>query len=111
MSDSTIPETINIQAVANQILSVTLDGQSCTINLFQKSTGMYLTLTVGTTVICSSVLVLDKSLIVDSGYRGFNGNLMMFDTQGSDMAAYTGLNDRFLLCYFTEDQLTEIKNG
>ena len=96
---------IPISALPNQQFSVTLTGQNCVINLYQKSTGVFLDLTVGDVIICQGALVLGQSLIVKNTYRGFVGNLMIMDTQGFTDPDYTGFGDRYQLYYVEESDL------
>lgn len=90
-------DTIPISATPSQTLSTTLNGQYCLISVRQKSTGVYLDLTVGTKVICAGAICLDRVGIVR--LAGFIGQLRFVDTQGTSDPDYTGFNARYKLTY------------
>ena len=90
---------ITIQPVASQTFSVSLGGQSCQINIYQKSTGLFIDVFVNNAAIITGVICLDETLIVRDAYLGFIGDLAFYDTQGSDDPYYTGLGSRWLLAY------------
>lgn len=86
-------------ATPSQALTVLLGGQSCSIKIFQKSTGMYLNLSVSDTPIVSGAICLDGVRIVRDAYLGFVGDLAFFDTQGDNDPTYDGLGVRYFLIY------------
>jgi hypothetical protein len=69
--------------VASQSVNVVLAGQPCTINVYAKSTGMFLDLLVNDVLIIAGVVCLDGVRIVRDLYLGFTGDLAIFDTQGA----------------------------
>lgn len=103
-----IPTTIN----PYQIITTSLGGQGCTINLYTKSifvpksspvlpipapplsspappayenvNPVFLDLYVGTTLIIGGVLALNNVPIVRDAYLGFLGDIMVIDTQGEE---------------------------
>lgn len=85
--------------VPNQTMTIFLGSQPCRINAYQKTTGLYLDLFVGSTTIVTGVLCLNTVRIVRRLYLGFVGDLAFFDTQGSSDPSYTGLGSRFVLAY------------
>lgn len=93
-------QVIPITAVASQTFSVQLAGQQCNIALHQKSTGLFMDLTLNGTLIVSAVLCLDRVYLVRYGYLGFQGNLAFIDTQGASDPTHDGLGSRFILAYF-----------
>lgn len=90
---------VPLVAVASQTLTVQLGGQPCRINVYQKSTGLYVDLYVSDQLIIGGVLALDRNRIVRSAYLGFLGDLEFADTQGREDPVSTGLGSRFLFCY------------
>lgn len=92
------------QPLPSQIIQITLNGQNCTINLYQKRAGMFLDLLVNNAPIIYGAICENLNLIVRSAYRGFVGDLIFIDnetsvpTQGVD-PIYTGLGFRFSLAY------------
>jgi len=92
-------KTIPMQAVPSQTLSVLLGSQNCQISVYQKSTGLYLDLSISNIPVISTVLCRDRTKLVRLAYRGFIGDLAFVDTQGYSEPDYTGLGARFALVY------------
>ena len=89
--------TIPLTATPSQTLSVTLTGQFCKMQIVQKSTGVFLSLTVGAVDVCNSSICLDRVSIVR--LPGLIGTLRFVDTQGVNDPEYTGFNTRYKLVY------------
>jgi hypothetical protein len=97
------------QAIPNQVLQVVLGGQACTIHIYQKSTGLYLDLSVNDALIIGGVLCLVGVKLVRSDYLGFAGDLAFFDTRPADppmvdgvppdQIVSSGLGGRYFLAY------------
>jgi hypothetical protein len=90
---------VPLDAVPNQSFNVTLSGQSCTLRIAQKTTGMFIDVLVANALIIGGVLCLDRTWIVRDTYLGFAGDLFFADTQGTTDPTYTGLGSRYLLIY------------
>lgn len=60
---------------------------------------MYMTLTVNTQTLLSTVICRNLVKIVRYGYLGFVGNLVFIDTQGDSDPTYDGLGSRYQLLY------------
>ena len=99
-------EQIPLVATASQTLSVQLGGQLCRINVYQKSTGLYLDLYVSDILVIGGVVCENFNPMVRSLYLGFRGDLYFWDNQGSMDPDYTGLDGRFLL--FWDDTLGNV---
>lgn len=99
-------KTIPLQAVPSQSLSVLLDQQNCQINVYQKSTGLFLDLSVNDVSIVSAVICRDRTLMVRQAYKGFSGDLCFADSQGTNDPDYTGLDGRYVLVYLEKGDLT-----
>ena len=82
-----------------QSLKVSLGGQSCQIEINQKSTGLFLSLYVNDAPIVLGVACRNGVRMVREAYRGFVGDLAFADTQGASDPSYPGLGDRFALAY------------
>ena len=82
-----------------QTLNIQLGGQACTINLYQKSTGLFCDLLVNGVVIVAGVICQNVNPIVRGAYLGFIGNLMFNDTQGKQDPSSPGLGSRYVLLY------------
>ena len=91
---------VSIQAVANQTVFVTLNGQNTQINIYQKdSYGLFVDLYSNNALIIAGVLAQNLRLIVISAYLGFIGDLTFYDNQGTSDPYYTGLGTRYSLVY------------
>lgn len=88
---------IPLAAIPSQVVSITLGTQACRIQVYQKSTGLYLDLYVNDTPIVLGALCLNATPLVQDTYFGFVGDLGWGDTQGEDDPDYTGLAGRFQL--------------
>jgi len=98
-------QQIPLQSVPNQSLSITLAGQNCRINIYQRSTGLYCDLYVDNTLIIGGVICQNLNRIVRDAYLGFIGDLGFFDAQGINDPDYTGLGSRYLLIYLEASDL------
>lgn len=78
MSTETIPLTND----ASVTLVVTLSGQACRINVYQKSTGKYIDIYVNEKPVVLGVITQTNNRIVRSAYLGFIGDLY-FDDAGA----------------------------
>jgi hypothetical protein len=96
---------IPLSAVPSQKLSVLLGGQNCQIKVYQKTTGLYVDLSVNNAPIVSGVICRNAVQIVRDVYLGFSGDLVFLDTQGSDDPDYTGLAGRFQFVYLAADEV------
>ena len=90
-------QLIPLTATPNQTLSVQLGTTNYEIQVFQNTTGVYLTLSQKGTVLVASVRCHDRVRIVRDAYIGFSGDLTFFDTQGVSDPDYTGFGERFVL--------------
>lgn len=95
---------IPLRAIPAQRVGVILGGQSCTIVVAQKSTGMFMDLYVDNMLVIGGVICQVANRIVRSAYLGFVGDLAFIDTRaGSDPVddvSYEGIGTRFFLAYF-----------
>jgi hypothetical protein len=111
---------IPLQAVASQTVNVSLAGQACTINVYQKgilppfpaltvaSTGVYLLsavvyldLYISNVLVLGGIRCMNGVAIVRNSYLGFTGDLAFYDTQGSTDPVYSGLGSRYVLAYLS----------
>lgn len=90
---------IPIQDVFSQTLNVILGGKSCTIDIYQKSTGLYCNLYVNNILIIGGVICQNLNRIVRDAYLGFPGDLYFVDTQGAGDPISPGLGTRYQLMY------------
>lgn len=96
---------IPLSAVPSQKLSVLLGNQNCQIKVYQKTTGLYIDVSVNDVPLVSGVVCRNAVPIVRYAYLGFSGDLLFLDTRGSDDPQYLGLAGRFELIYFAAGEL------
>lgn len=95
-------------AFPNQELLITLDGQNCTISVYQRDDYTYLDLIVGQETIVQGAICMPITAIVQKP-ANFRGQLYMWDSTSPDdaqaLAKWEELGTRFKLVYATEDEL------
>lgn len=92
---------IPLQPIPAQSFGVMLGGLSCRLSVYQKSTGMYLDLSIEGASVILGVLCHDRVLLVRQAYLGFVGDLAFIDTQGTSDPVYGDLGTRYQLLYLT----------
>lgn len=90
---------IPTQAVPNQTVNVILGDQITTLNIYQKSFGLFINVYLGASLVIGGVLCENLNRIVRDAYLGFSGDLAFIDNEGADDPVYTGLGSRFSLAY------------
>jgi hypothetical protein len=94
---------VPLTAVPSQIVNATLGGQSCTLKVYQRTTGLFIDIYVDDTLILGGALLRDRVLVLRDAYFGFVGDLMMIDTQATAdpffSASEPSVGSRFQLIY------------
>lgn len=96
---------IVLKPLKAQRFTVTLNNQECEIRLAQRSTGLYLDLTVNSAPCLQGVLCLNGNKIVRYGYLPFAGELFFADLAGAEDPNGSGLGERFKLYYLAPEEL------
>lgn len=96
---------ITLKPFRAQRFDISLDGQSCTIRLNQRSTGLYIDLTVDGKAVMQGVLCLNGNKLVRYSYLPFKGELFFADLEGSSDPAWEGLGTRYRLYYLSESEV------
>lgn len=95
-----------LAAVPSQTLNVVLAGQNCQIAMYQKTTGVYMDLTVNGTSVTRAVRCIEGArLLLDREYLGFIGDFSVIDTRGNSDPDFTGLGSRWQLLYIEASDL------
>jgi len=100
-------QSVTLQSVPSQAFTVNLGGQRCFIEIYQKTTGLFMDLTVNGYPVLNSQLCLANVLMVRLAYLGFTGDLVFVDRLGVADPAYGGLGSRWSLLYLTEAEVQE----
>lgn len=104
--------SVPLAAIPSQQFGITLDGQNCTISVYQKSTGVYFDLLFNGKPITSTVRCLNYGqLLKDRQYLGFVGDFIFVDTQGLTDPFYKGLGTRYQLVYLQSSDLAAQTNA
>lgn len=90
---------VPLQALPNQVVTVTLGGQVCRIAVQQQDAGMFCNLYVNNVLMIGGVICENINRLVRDVYRNFIGDLIFLDTQGDADPVYTGLGSRWQLVY------------
>jgi hypothetical protein len=101
-------QIVPLSAVPSQTVTVVLAGQECIIHVYQRSTGLYLDLTITGTLILAGVICQDRNLLVINAYLGLIGDLVFIDTLGTSDPSYSGLGARWLLAYLLPAEILPI---
>lgn len=96
---------IPLQPVYAQTLTAVLGGQTCLITIRQRTTGMFMDLTVNGAVLFTTEIIRPMTLLVRQPSFNFIGDLVMVDTQGDDDPEWSGLGTRWILMYYSPDDL------
>lgn len=96
---------IPLEAAPAQTFNVVLNSQNCTISVYQKTTGLYLDLSVNNTLVIAGVLCLDRNRIVRDAYLGFSGDLAFYDMQGTSDPTSSDIGTRYVLVYLSPTDL------
>lgn len=98
-------QIIPLQAVPSQKISVTLANQVCQLNVYQKSTGLFMDVYVNNVLIIGGVICQNLNKIVRSIYLGFIGDFTFIDNEGLSDPEYTNLGDRYSLAYLSPEEV------
>ena len=101
-------QLVPLNATANQTVNIQLNGQSCTLNVYQLATGMYMDVLVNDVLIIGGVICENLNRIVRSLYLGFIGDFAWVDTQGTSPPNYAGIGSRFYLLYVLPTDLSPL---
>lgn len=99
--------SLTLQPTPSQAFTATLSGQRCYVEIYQKSTGLFLDLTVNGYPVLSGQLCLANVLLVRLAYLGFVGDLVFVDTLGTQDPTYDGLGSRYALVYLSPSEVLE----
>lgn len=98
-------QLIPLQAQYAQTFTISLGGQNCVITLRQRSTGMFMDLTLNGVTLMTEVLCRSWILLVRQAYLGFTGDLCFTDAQGTADPSWDGLGARWNLLYLAPTDL------
>jgi hypothetical protein len=100
LTTTTTRMIIPLVAQPSQILTVGIGGQNCNLNVYQRTTGLYVDLGINGKLLIGGVIAHDRCKIVRDIYLGFKGDLAFWDSQGREDPNWTELSTRYFLGYF-----------
>jgi len=92
-------KTIPLLPGVSQIVSTALNGQYCLITIRGNYFGVFVDLSINDIDIKHGAIALNNVPMFTDTYLGFNGQLMIQDTQGNDDPVITEIGSRFKLRY------------
>jgi hypothetical protein len=92
-------QIIPLDPVPSQSVKITLAGQNVRVNVYQKSTGLFMDVLLNEALLIGGVICHDLCLIVRDAYFGLIGDFTFIDNQGLTDPVYTGLGARYSLAY------------
>ncbi len=92
-------EVVPLLPVSSQVLTVTLDGQSCRLEVFARTFGIFVNVFVADVPVALGVQARDRVPIVRAKYSGFRGDLIFVDTQGTDDPVAASFGGRHFLAF------------
>lgn len=90
---------IPLNATASQTLNVILNQQLVRLDVYQRSTGLYMDVWLNDTQIVAGAICQNLNPVVHADYLGLGGDFVFVDTQGSDDPTYGGLGGRYALTF------------
>lgn len=97
---------IPLQAIPNQQFQVVLDGQNCTLHIYQRGDFLYMDVECEGAEIRTGAICLPDISLTNYDSADFSGMLFFIDTLGKGaVPTYEELGDRFILCYATADEV------
>jgi hypothetical protein len=101
-------QIVPISDVPSQILSVSLNGQSCRLRIFTRRSSIYMDIFVNDVLLVAGARCRNFVPIARDVYLGFSGELVFRDLQGTTDPASPGLNTRYQLVYLSADDMAGI---
>ncbi|WP_373368385.1 phage baseplate plug family protein [Serratia fonticola] len=88
-----------------QILNLTLAGQVCRLRIVQRTTGLFMDVSLNGRWIVQGVICLNCVKLVRYKHLGFLGELFFTDTVGDSDPIFDELGTRFKLFYATQHEV------
>lgn len=99
--------TITLSPVKNQIISLSLGENNCTLKLVQRESALYIDVSVDGEVVTQGVPCLYANRIIRYRWLGFPGDLFFMDTEGQNDPRWDGLGSRYLLFWLEESDIVQ----
>lgn len=90
---------IPLAATASQTLNVVLNQRLVRLDVYQRSTGLYMNVWLDDLLIVAGVICQNLNPVVHADYLGLGGDFVFVDTQGSEDPTHDGLGGRYVLTF------------
>ncbi len=90
---------IPLAPTASQTLNVVLDQQLVRLDVYQRSTGLYMNVWLNDALIVAGAICQNLNPVMHAAYLGLGGDFVFMDTQGSDDPTFDGLGERYVLTF------------
>ena len=101
-------QVVPLSPVAFQALEVPLSGHVLTLQLQQRGTGLYLSLSRDGVGLIAGLLCQDRTWLVRKSYFGLPGDLVFVATQATPAPHWLALGTPFVLMYKEASPLTHL---
>lgn len=98
-------QLISLQPSKSQTVDITLAGQSCSLKIHQRSTGLYMDVYINDNAIAQGVICLNCNPIIRYSYLGFSGDLVFVDSRGDSDPVWDEVGTRYQLYYLTAEEM------
>ena len=99
-----MPLEIPLISTVAQSFKVVLDEQSCEIKIRERLGLLYMSMVVDGVSVWNNYVCYDRQNIKPYSYMNFSGGLYFVDKEGSSDPVASGLNSRYFLVYFSENE-------
>lgn len=102
---------IPLVATPSQTITVNLDNQPTRLHVYQLSTGLFMDVYLSDQLVIGGVVCQNLNRIVRNRYLGYSGDFAWTDSVGNSDPSYVGIGSRFVLVYFTADEIAAMGLG
>lgn len=96
---------VPLSAVPSQKMQIVINNQDVTLTIAQRGSNVYADISVGTTIVRSGAICLDRVPILQPSTTTFIGNLIFIDMSGHNNPDWREYGSRYMLIYYTDDEL------
>ena len=90
---------VPIQSLASQNLNTIINGQLICIDLYQRSTGLFMDVWLKNQRVVAGAICQNANPILHAPYLGLGGDFFFLDLQGNSDPTYDALGSRYILIY------------
>lgn len=90
---------IPVSTTASQTLNVIISGVIFRLDIYQRSTGLYMNVWVSGTQVVAGAICQNLNPVMHADYLDLGGDFVWVDTQGYDDPTYDELGSRYVLTF------------